>query len=881
MTAPTVRTGRRADPLTHADIEAGTVARLRHVVTAQSDAVAVYDDELSLTYGEFALRVAAVRRQVFAAVHQEADAPAERPVALLYSHGAAAVAALWGIVTSGQPILVLDPRTPPARLQAFVDRVDVRLCLTDQANAATAAELVEQVLVDASAENTGTEADLDAMWATAPRPGDAAAYAFTSGSTGRPKVVVNDHRMLVRDAWANARATDCYDADDVVAHTLPMAFHAGLMATCAGILVGTTLAMYDIRARGINSLPGWIEQNQVTIVQASPAILRNLVGIAPDPQHLARLRSITIAGEAAYGPDIEAARSLLPPDCLLRNRYGSSETSLLTEYQVDCTHPPLEGLLPVGRPIPDIELRIVDAEGVPVPPGGSGTVTLSGRNLASGYLGDPEATDRAFTPDPDGLTRTYRSSDVGTVDETGALRLLGRRDHSVKIRGYLVEPGEVDAALSALDEVRESLTIGAEKSGESGGKRLVSYIVSTADRPSAAAMRQHLAGVLPSYMVPESIVFIEALPRTDRGKLDRNALPEPPEVTAGGSTEQLSEWEEVVRALWCSVLALPDISLDDDFFELGGDSLAAESLMSRMASELGVAATEAQTTVLVQAPTLREFAERVTRKVSAANQTLVPLRGSGSRPPLFLLTGGGGLGVTLVPLVRHLPEDLPVYALQAYGLEARGVPDWSVEASARRHIKTLRSIQPVGPYFIGGHSFGGVLALEVAQQLREAGQQVELLVVIDSFPPDRKSHAPLEGSTVQKLRTALGVATTGLRGTPGDDQYWRFWRQSNYLHQRYRAKPYDGETLIIVAADSEEKHERRAWAPYLTGTWRLTHVPGDHMSILRDPFAGKTSEVIWEQLEPAQQRDPAEARPRREQARPRLVRRSKAWPDQF
>lgn len=314
-------------------------------------------------------------------------------------------------------------------------------------------------------------------------------------------------------------------------------------------------------------------------------------------------------------------------------------------------------------------------------------------------------------------------------------------------------------------------------------------------------------------MVPESIVFLGALPRTDRGKLDRTALPEPPAVKAGGGGDDLSPWELVVRALWCSVLALPDIALEDDFFELGGDSLAAESLMNRMHTELGVPVADAQTTVLVQAPTLGEFAERVTRQVDDSNQTLIPLRENGSRPPLFLVTGGGGLGVMLIPVVRHLPEDQPVYALQAHGLEARGVlPDWSVEATARRHVKTLRKVQPVGPYFIGGHSFGGVLAFEVAQQLRDAGQQVELLVIIDSFPPDQKSHAPLEGSPVQKLKTAFGVATTGLRGTPGADQYWRFWRQSNFLHMRYKGRPYEGETLIIVAADSEEKQERRSWA---------------------------------------------------------------------
>ncbi|MBT0771586.1 AMP-binding protein [Kineosporia sp. J2-2] len=879
MTAGTEQTGRPIEPLEHRHIEAGSAARLRQVVTALPDEVAVHDEVTTLTYREFALRTAVLRRQVAAAV---AGTPTERPVALLYSHGAPAVAGLWAVLTSGRPILVLDPRTPPARLRAFVERVDARLCLSDRANADTAAGLVEQVVVDTSDEKPGTQDDLDALWAAAPSPSDIVAYALTSGSTGRPKVVVHEDRMLVREAWAVAHATHCYDADDVVANALPMAFYAGLMAAVAGILVGTTTAMYDIRGRGIRELPEWIDRNRVTIMQASPAILRNLVNGAPNPALLSRLRQVTFAGEAAYGHDLEALRALLPPTCALRNRFGSSETGYCTDYVVDHTHPPLTGALPVGMPMPDIEIEIVDDAGLPVPAGGTGTVTLTGRNLAMEYLGDEKAS-QAFTPAAgrtDGA-RTFRSNDVGTLGPDGALRLLGRRDHSVKIRGYLVEPGDVDAALSALPEVRETITIGADKGDGNGGKRLVSYIVSTADRPSAAVARQYLSGVLPAWMVPESIVFLEALPRTDRGKLDRAALPEPPAVKPGRGAENLTEWEEVVRALWCSVLTLPEIGLDDDFFELGGDSLAAESLMSRMASDLGVPQELAQTTVLVQAPTLKQFAERVTRKADAANQTLIPLRATGSRPPLFLFTGGGGLGVTMVPLVRHLPDDQPVFALQAHGLEAKGLPDWSVQSAARRHIRTLREIQPTGPYFIGGHSFGGVLSLEVAHQLRHAGQEVALLVILDSFPPDGKSHVPLEGSPIQRLRGAIGVATTGLVGTPGDDQYWRFWRQSNFLHMRYKGRPYDGDTLVIVAADSEEKDVRRSWTPYLTGTWRLTHVPGDHMSILRDPFAAKTAGLILEQLEPAQERRPAEPRRPRDGARPRMIRPSKAWPDQY
>ncbi|GAB6903679.1 AMP-binding protein [Kineosporia succinea] len=881
------QTQRPVDPLGYPDIDGGAIARLHRVVTAQPDAVAVRDDSTSVTYREFALHTAAVRREVVDAegtspargVRETTPAPPERAVALLYSHDVSAVSALWGVIASGRPVLVLDPRTPVARLRSFVERVDVKVCVTDQANAQTAAELVDDVIVSSpDGTSTATDADLAELWSQAPEPTTTAVYAFTSGSTGRPKVVVHDHRMLVREAWAIAMATDTYGADDVVAHSLPMAFYAGLMAACAGPLIGATTAMYDIRARGLAELPAWIERNGATILQVSPAILRNLTGSSPDPQRLRTIRSVTFAGEATYGPDLEAARALFPETCVFRNKYGSSETGYCTEYRVDPTHPPVDGVLPSGAPMPDVRLGLVNDDGSPV--SGTGTVTLTGPHFALRYLGDPAATDKAFSGT--GIDRTYRSNDVGTIDEHGVLRLLGRRDHSVKIRGYLVEPGEVDAALSSLDDLRESITVGAERGNGATGKRLVSYIVSSSDRPSATVVRQHLATLLPSWMVPETVVFLEALPRTDRGKLDRAALPEPPVVKAGQGSENLSEWEEVVRALWCSVLALPEIGLDDDFFELGGDSLAAESLMTRMAAELGVPSNEAQTTVLVQAPTLKEFAERVTRKIDAAGQTLIPLRAGGSRPPLFIFTGGGGLGVTMVPLTRHLPSDQPVFALQAHGLEARGVPDWSVEASARRHIRTLRSIQPAGPYFIAGHSFGGVLSLEVAHQLREAGQEVALLIVLDSFPPDGKSHVPLEGSTVQKFRAVLGVATTGLRGTPGDDQYWRFWRQSNFLHMRYRAKAYDGETLVIVAADSDEKAVRRSWAPYLTGTWRLTHVPGDHMSILRDPYAVRTSAVIREQLESAQRKTRgAPARAREHTRRPRLLRTGKAWPDQY
>ncbi len=851
--APVDHVQRAVRALARTDAEAGTIARFRDVVTAQPGDLAVDDGQHSYSFLQLARRAAGVRAQLVSRVDPQYRRSGQ-PIALLYSHTAEAVAALFGILASGSPVLVLDPRTPAPRLSMFVDRVRARYLFTDPACQPVAAQIAENVLLDESGELSPAELDqaLAPMWSERPSPDATAALAFTSGSTGRPKVVINDHRMLVRDAWANSVATGCYGADDIVAHTLPMAFHAGLMATCAGVLVGATMRLYDVRGNGIGPLPAWIEASGATVIQASPAIVRALVQSGPATASFAAVSSLTIAGEAAYGPDIEAARSLLPDGCVIRNRYGSSETGLITEYRVGSDHPVADGALPVGYPLPDTRVVLVDDDGQPVADGQPGIITVTGPHPARGYYEAPEITAAVFTSNPDG-TRTVRSNDIGVLRSDGAVMMLGRRDHSVKIRGYLVEPGEIDVLLFARDDVAEAVTVGMPRVG-GGGMRLVSYVVSTAERPSAVAIRTGLHESLPGYMVPETVIFLDALPRTERGKLDRSALPPPPAQISGSSTGTLSEWEQVVQAVWCTVLALPDIGRDDDFFELGGDSLAAEALMSIMVNELGVPALDATTSNLVQAPTLAAFASRLKRRPGQVNQSLVPLRVTGSRPPLFIATGGGGLGVSMVPIMRHLDSDLPVYALQAHGLEARGIPDWTVAAAARRNLNTIRSIQPQGPYYLAGHSFGGVVAYEMAQQLRKAGQEAAMLVLMDSFPPDGRAHgAEEERSVRQRLKDAVGVATTGLRGTPGEDQFWRFWRQSTVLHRLYRSTPYPGQALVLVA-DSPEREERLGWAPYLTGQWQLADVAGDHVSMLRDPYAKAVADLIWAAVGDAQDR---------------------------
>jgi thioesterase domain-containing protein len=587
-------------------------------------------------------------------------------------------------------------------------------------------------------------------------------------------------------------------------------------------------------------------------MHSSPAILRAFVATGPDPALLTGLRSLTIAGEAAHGRDVEAARALLPATCVVRNRYGSSETGLIAEYPVPADHPVLVGPLPVGRPVGDTVLTVIDEDGRPLPDGEAGVLTITSSSPASGYWNDLEATAACFRDNPDG-TRTFRSNDVAVVEDSPngtVFRLLGRRDHSVKIRGHLVEPGEVDAELFTLPEIVEAVTVAAPRPGGET-QRLIAYVVSRAEQPSAAAVRKALRARLPGYMVPEVVQFLAALPRTDRGKLDRAALPEPPPIGGPETYAPMTDWEQAVADVWAWALELESVGPDQDFFELGGDSLAAEAVLAATASDLDVPADRATAATLVEAPTVREYAARVGREPDRLGAVLVPLNplspNTSDEPPVFFLAGGGGLGVGFVALARAL-GDRASYALQMHGMERRGVPDWTVARAARRNIAAIRTVQPHGPYVLAGHSYGGLVAFEMAHRLRDAGEDVALLAILDSFPPDPRRHPPPEPRPLlRRVKAGVGLLASGWATTPGTGNYWRFYDMTSFIGRHYRRRPYPGRTAVLVA-QSPEREDRAAWADHLTGDWELVEVPGDHLSMLREPYVAQVAEALRQLL---------------------------------
>ncbi len=815
------------------------VDRLLAVAAAQPDTIAVGDSRRRLSYADLLVEAAVVCRAVTGRNRSR------RPVAVLRGHGVGAVVAAVGVVASGSPLVVLDPTTPVARLRHYVESAGAVLCVSDAEHRAAAEQVCASVLTEADLPVDGDPMTAAArLSAVRPDLDAPLLVVFTSGSTGRPKGVACSSASVLHDAWTNATATGCYGSGDVVVNLLPMAFSAGVGLTFAGLLAGATQQLFDPRTRPVRELPGWLREVAATVFVASPAILRGIVATSPRGATLDGLARLTMAGETVHGAELAAIRALVGSGCEIRNRYGSTETWLICEHVLRPGAPLPTGPTPVGRPVGGVELRVRDEQGRDHR-NGTGRLVVRSRWLGSGYWGDPQATAAAFVDLCDGV-REFLTSDAAVIDDAGVVQLLGRTDHSVKIGGHLVEPGEVDAVLFARPEIREAVTVGVADGG-SGRTRLLSYVVPADQRLEAASVRRVVRAALPSFMVPEQVVFLTELPRTERGKLDRSALPPAPAPDLGRSPTR-TDWERVVAGVFARVLGLDQVGRDADFFALGGDSLAAEEMLAAVGSELGVDHGVLSTALLAEAPTVEAFAAAVRRHRRPAHPTLVRLRETGSRTPLFCIAGAGGVAVGFNPLARHLGPDQPVYALQAHGLENRGRPDWSVEAMAARHVGVVRSVQPTGPYRLAGHSLGALVALEMAHRLTAAGEIVELLAVLDSFPPDPALQPPaFEGSLGRRFKQAVALVSTGLLPDMLGN-YPRFHRQGVFIARRHRGRPWAGRTLVVVAADDEAASVRAAWGPHLTGSWSTVRVAGEHESALHEPYVAALAQALTDEL---------------------------------
>ncbi|POX64497.1 hypothetical protein C3492_05545 [Streptomyces sp. Ru62] len=641
------------------------VERVRKAAAETPDATAVVDASGELTYAELLARAAGVS----AALREVPGWAPGEVVAILADPGAWFVAGVLGVLGAAGAYVPLDPQAPEARSAAALADSGARVLLAgagrETAAARIAAESGGAAEVLALGGDTGAWAG---PWpALSADPLDLAYVIFTSGSTGRPKGA-----MVHRAGMANHLAAKTEDlrltAGDLVVQNAPLTFDVSVWQMLAPLAVGGRVRVVDhATATDPRALFGLVESEGVTVLEVVPSLLLTALDTwdeTPSAPDLTGLRLLVVTGEE-LPPELCERWFARYPEVPLVNAYGPTECS------DDVTHAVLTGpvgaaRVPIGRPVRHTRLHVLDDALQPVPVGVAGELYVAGAGVGRGYVGDPARTAVTFVPDPyspDPGGRMYRTGDQVRRRADGQLEFLGRRDFQVKIRGHRVELGEIEAVLRGAPGVTGAIVVA--RKDQAGRAQLCGYVTGAAD---AAAVRAHAAGHLPGYMVPAAVLVLGAFPLTPHGKIDRRALPEPELGTDGASRPARTAAEEMLCGLFAEVLKVPQVGVDDGFFDLGGHSLLATRLTSRVRSVFGV---ELPVREVFEAPTPAALAPRLDTS-SAARPELsrrtrpdaVPLSYAQQRL-WFLHRMEGPTATYNMPVVMRLTGDLDTAALEA------------------------------------------------------------------------------------------------------------------------------------------------------------------------------------------------------------------------
>jgi amino acid adenylation domain-containing protein len=688
---------------------------------ATPDAVALVLGDERLPYGELNARADRLARRLKAR-----GVGRESLVGVCLQRSVDLVTALLAILKAGGAYVPLDPTYPPERLRFMLADAGVAVVLTRSAlrDGVTAAG-VRAILLD---DDTDTVADEPACEpAASVGPDDLAYVMYTSGSTGRPKGVAVPHRAILRLVFGQTFAH--LDATRTLLHLAPISFDASTLELWGALLHGARCVLFPDALPTPAALAEVIRRHGVTTLWLTASLFNTIVDEAPES--LAGVEELLTGGEALSPAHVRRAYACLPGVSIV-NGYGPTEcTTFACCHRIPRAAAERETSIPIGRPIANTEAYVLDRDRIPVPIGVPGELHLGGPGLARGYVGQPVLTAERFVPhpfDPAPGARLYRTGDLVRWRADGVLEFLGRLDSQVKIRGFRVEPGEIEAALAAHPRVREAVVVVRERAA--GERALLAYVVPRPGAPlEPGVLREFLKSRLPAFMVPSAFHTIASVPLTPIGKVDRARLAAlEPHAAAARHLGARDPLEARLIALWEETLGVRPIGVKDDFFALGGHSLAAVRIVQQVERLLGQALP---LTALYANPTVEDLARVLLRRERA--RFLAPvlkLQDDGARRPFLFFHGDlNGGGFYCRDLARHLGPEQPVYAIQPLGLDGGPVPV-TIEAMAEEHLRLIRQLQPHGPYLIGGYCNGGLVAYEVARRLAEAGEPVEPVVLI-------------------------------------------------------------------------------------------------------------------------------------------------------
>ena len=652
------------------------------------------------------------------------------------------IIALLGIVKAGGAYVSLDLTYPKERLAFMLEDTRMPVLLTQKKLRGAMDELVG-VLPAGVPSRFPLVIGLDNDWETVARlstagpPSGAAAnnlayVSYTSGSTGRPKGVCVTHRGVVRLVKDNNFAR--FHADEVFLQFAPIAFDASTLEIWGPLLNGAQLVVFPPGLPSMAELGEAIQKHKITTLWLTAGLFHQVVEEQLDS--LKNVRQLLAGGDVLSVPHVARALDNLSGTQLI-NGYGPTENTTFT-----CCHrisAPLAGgrSIPIGRPIANTQVYILDKQLQPVPIGVPGELHAGGDGLARNYLNRPELTAERFIPHPLGGEPgacLYRTGDRARWLPDGSIEFLGRTDRQVKIRGFRIELEGIETVLGQLPAVKEAMAIVRED--RPGEKRLVAYMVAARQPPpTPAELRQYLQQKLPDYMVPSAFVFLGAFPLNANGKVDREALPVPDSSRIATQSDIAAPRDAVetqLTALWEKELGVHPVGIRDNFFELGGHSLMGVRLFAQMEKHFSKKLPLAS---LFQAPTIEQLANLLREKKTLTScSSLVAIQPNGNKQPIFFVHGAGGGNLwTYTNLAQYLGAEQPVYGLESRGM--RGLEEFNrIQDMATHYIEEIRTVQPRGPYYLGGYCFGGNVAYEIARQLYEQGDQVALLALMESAP---------------------------------------------------------------------------------------------------------------------------------------------------
>ena len=635
------------------------------------------------------------------------------------------------------------------------------------------------------------------------------------------------------------------------------------------------------------SIPALIERHNVTHLQSTPSLATMLVTAGDADQYLGQLKQIMIGGEAFPKTLATQLEPIVNGDII--NMYGPTETTI---WSSTFTIEDASKLITIGRPIANTQLYILDSYHQIVPIGVEGELYIGGDGVVRGYLHRPDLTQERFIPNPfsdDPEDKIYKTGDLVRYLPDGQIEYLGRMDHQVKIRGYRIEIGEIEARLGQYPDIVENVVVARD--GTDGSKQLVAYFTTAAQEvPSTTELREFLGQDLPDFMIPARFMVLDKMPLTPNGKINRLALPEPNE-----SRPQIKEdftgaenkTEEALTDIWSRNLDVSPIGVHDNFFELGGHSLLAVSVVAEIKEKFGVTLPLA---TFFKASTIRELAEILHNEDAEVLEfkTLVQIqKGSPDKPPFYCVHAHGGHVLFYYDVARLMGEDQPFYGLQSFGIDGTDKPLQSIEEMAAQYVSEIQMVQPHGPYYIGGDCMGGVIAFEMAQQLKAKGEEIALLAMVDSYCPathpkfqpivnnniyeatlmaqrlygfyfkrwlklPAKEKRRMEADMVEKTKFRVKRVWHKLTGNSSsaekDDQaIYEVHKAHDHAVSTYMPKAYEGDIVLLnadIRVPGVIREEDMGWTPYVKGQIEIEEFPGYFNTGFFDPSVPHLAESL-------------------------------------